>query len=180
MIKFKYRYCKVHMAQYLSGDLSDTTRRRIARYIDECQDCYDEYIRQRNLANELERELPSLGRPSTQKLDNMWASIQAEMALPTETQSNMLYRPRRHPKWSYGLVMMVVALLLLTPLAVGHHVSASPVELPPRPQALVIVKTPAVVAQDNHVVLASISITQPSIPIKFPLLQNTPAPGFRQ
>jgi len=178
MIKFKYRYCKVHMAQYLSGDLSDTTRRRIARYIDECGDCYNEYIRQRNLANELERALPSFGRPSAQKLDNMWASIQAELAQPSETQSTMLYRPQRPLTWGYGLVMVMVALLLLTPLIVGHHASASPVQLPPQPQAFVVLKTPTVVAENNRVVLAS--ITQPSIPMQFPLLQNTPAPGFRQ
>ena len=178
MIKFKYRYCKVHMAQYLSGDLSDTTRRRIARFIDECEDCYNEYIHQRNLANELERELPSLGRPSAQKLDNMWASIQSELAQPTGTQTNMLYRPHRPQTWGYGLVMLIVAVLLLTPLAVGYHASVAPIQLPPRPQALEIVKTPTIVAQGNQVVLAS--ITQPSIPIQFPLLQNTPAPGFRQ
>jgi anti-sigma factor RsiW len=179
MIKFKYRYCKVHMAQYLSGDLSDTTRRRIARYIDECEDCYREYIRQRNLANELERELPSLGRPSGHKLDNMWASIQAELAHPSDSQSSMLMvRPQKYHTWGYGLVMLIVVVMLLTPLVVGYHASASPVQLPPRPQTLEIIKTPTTVAQDNRVVLAS--ITQPSVSIRFPVLQNTPVPVFRQ
>jgi len=179
MIKFKYRYCKVHMAQYLSGDLSDTTRRRIARYIDECEDCYNEYIRQRNLANQLERELPIFGRPSATTLDNMWASIQAELAQPTDSSSGMLtYRPQKRQTWGYGLVMLLVALMLLIPLVIGYHASVSPVPLPPRPQTAIIVKTPTTVADNNRVILAS--ITQPSVPLHFPLLQNTPAPTFRQ
>ena len=179
MIKFKYRYCKVHMAQYLSGDLSDTTRRRIARYIDECQDCYDEYIRQRNLANQLERELPRLGRPSAQKLDSMWASIQAEMATPSDASSGMLtYRPQKRQTWSYGLVMLMIAFTLIVPLLIGYHASVAPVQLPPRPQTLEIVKTPTTVAQNNRIVLAD--ITQPGAPMGLPLLQNTPAPNFQQ
>ena len=63
MIKFKYRYCKVHMAKYLSGDLSDITRRRIARFIDESQDCYDEYLRQREITDQLQRSLPAVWPP---------------------------------------------------------------------------------------------------------------------
>jgi len=178
MIKFKYRYCKVHMAQYLSGDLSDTTRRRIARYIDECEDCYNEYIRQRNLANKLERDLPSLGRPSEQKLDNIWASIQTEMATPA-TQSGMLtYRPNRKSTLSYGLIMLMTMLLLLTPLAIGYHTSmSSSVDLPPRPQTVSVIKTPTTIAQNTELVVA---VTESTVPIHFPLLQNTPAPSFRQ
>ena len=50
MIKFKYRYCKVQMVRYVSGDLSDAARRRVARYIEECEDCYREFRRQRDFA----------------------------------------------------------------------------------------------------------------------------------
>ncbi len=179
MIKFKYRYCKVHMAQYLSGDLSDTTRRRIARYIDECEDCYNEYIRQRNLANKLERDLPILGRPSEQKLDNIWSAIQIELALP-ETDSSMLsYKPRRNMTFGYGLVMLMMVFVLLTPLVIGYHTSVTSVDLPPRPQTetIRIIKTPTTVADNSNLVVA---VTQSTVPIRFPLLQNTPAPVFRQ
>lgn len=178
MIKFKYRYCKVHMAQYLSGDLPDTTRRRIARYIDECQDCYDEYIHQRNLANRLERELPVLGRPSATALDNIWSAIQADLATDTPQSSMLTYRPQKRQTWGYGLVMLMVAMMLLIPLVIGYHASVSPVPLPPRPQTAEIVKTPTTIAENQRVVLAS--ITQPSVPLSLPLLQNTPAPLFRR
>lgn len=180
MIKFKYRYCKVHMAQYLSGDLPDTTRRRIARYIDECEDCYNEYIRQRNLANQLERSLPIIGRPSAAKLDNMWAAIQSELATPSDSPSTMLtYRPRKHKTWGYGLVMMMIVVMMLIPLVIGYHASVSPVPLPPRPATVQIVKTPTTIAENNPSLILA-SITQPSVPIALPLLQNTPAPRFRR
>ena len=178
MIKFKYRYCKVHMAQYLSGDLSDTTRRRIARYIDECEDCYNEYIQQRNLANRLERELPVLGRPPAQKLDNMWANIQAELSKPAESQSGKLSYPTYKRKtWGYSLMLMVV-LTLVVPLAIGYHASVTSVDLPPRPKTIEIAKTPTTVAQNNGFVLAS--ITQPRVPVPFQFVQNTPEPSYRQ
>jgi len=177
MIKFKYRYCKVHMAQYLSGDLSDTTRRRIARYIDECDDCYNEYIRQRNLANKLERDLPAFGRPSEQKLNTMWASIQAELDTPSADSGMLTYRPRGNTTLSYGFVMLILLALLFTPMVIGYHTSVTSVDLPPQPQTIRIVKTPTTIAQNIEVVAA---VTQSTVPIRIPLLQNTPAPTFRQ
>lgn len=179
MIKFKYRYCKAHMARYLSGDLSDSARRRIARYIDECEDCYQEYIRQRTLVNKLERNLPVLGRPSTQKLENIWSSIQSEMALAGATPSSGTATFRSngsHNTWSLGLVMLMLVLMLLIPLVVGYQASVASVPLPPLPQVTENIKTPTTVAE-NHVVLAS--ITQPGVPLNIPLLQNTPAPNVR-
>lgn len=176
MIKFKYRYCKVHMAQYLSGDLSDTTRRRIARYIDECQDCYNEYIRQRNLANKLERDLPIFGRPSAQKLDNMWAEIQTQLAQPEPQSSMLTYRPKRHNTLNYSLVMLMLSLLMIIPLAISYHASVTTIELPPRPQTVNIMKTPTTIAQQSDLIIAS---TQSTVPIRLPLLQNTPAPLYR-
>jgi anti-sigma factor RsiW len=174
MIKFKYRYCKVHMAQYLSGDLPDATRRRIARYIDSCEDCYNEYIQQRNLANTLERDLPALGRPSRQSLDNMWATIQTELAQP-DAQSSML-KPRHTATVSYSLIMLMMAFMLMIPFAVGYHTSVASVDLPPHPKASNPIKTPTTVAQ--HTELAT--VTQSTVPIRMPLLHNTPAPIFRQ
>ncbi len=165
------------MAQYLSGDLSDTKRRRIARYIDECQDCYNEYIHQRNLANKLERDLPILGRPSAQKLDNMWAEIQTQLAQPTTESSMLSYHPRKNKTWSYGLVMLMMVFLMIIPLVVGYHASVATIELPPRPQtANIIIKTPTTVAQRSQVTITS---TQSTVSIRLPLLQNTPAPIYR-
>lgn len=175
MIKFKYRYCKVHMAQYLSGELPDTTRRRVARYIDDCDACYNEYIQQRNLANKLERDLPTLGRPTKQSVDHMWATIQTELTQPT-IQSNILNKPRHTTRLSYSLIMLMMAFMLMIPFAVGYHTSMTSVDLPPHPKTINLIKTPTTVAQ--HTELAT--VTQSTVPIRMPLLHNTPAPIFRQ
>jgi len=175
MIKFKYRYCKVHMAQYLSGDLSDATRRRIARFIDECHDCYMEYIRQLELASKLERELRLLGQPNSQKLDNVWAAIQTELSLPT---SELSYRQQRPiSSFGYGLAMLALSIALLIPMISGYHTSITAPDLPSRPQTVEIARAPATAVQSRQLAFAS---TRAKAPNRLPLLQNTPAAGFHQ
>ena len=83
MIKFKYRYCKVQMVRYVSGDLSDAARRRVARYIEECEDCYREFRRQRDFAQQLESSLPNFGRPDAERLDQLWASVARDLQAPS-------------------------------------------------------------------------------------------------
>ena len=67
------------MARFVSGDLTDAVRRRVARYIDECEDCHREYMHHREFALKLERNLPTLGRPKAQRLDQLWSSLQTEL-----------------------------------------------------------------------------------------------------
>lgn len=176
MIRFKYRYCKVHMAKYLSGDLSDVARRRIARFIDESQDCYEEYLRQRQITDQLQRSLPAFGRPDTQRLDNIWLSLQSELAPAA---------PGALPRPSYpgntpigqGLFMVLLAATLLLPLAVGFHTSVASVDLPPRPNLVDIKRTPS-----NRASVLSIDApsTRSSFSVQVPQLQNTPEARFLQ
>ena len=177
MIKFKYRYCKVHMAQYLSGDLSDAARRRIARFIDECQDCYAEYIRQLAFANTLEQELAALGRPDSQKLDAIWASLQTELNQSARAPASIgADKPRASSSLGYGLVMLAISIALLIPMTAGYRASAA-LDLPPRPQRAAIARTPAPAAQNRPFTFAS---TRSKATFRRPLLQNTPAAGFHQ
>lgn len=166
------------MAAYINGDLSEGARRRIARYIDECPDCYNEYIRQRKLANELERKLPAFGRPDAQQLDRIWASIQGELAFAgagaTNSNTHSSHRSTSYTTWSYGLLALAMSLLLLLPIAMSYQASVAIVPSPPQPEISQLEKTPTTVAH-RPVVLAA--ITQPGAPLYSPLLQNTPAPN---
>lgn len=176
MIKFKYRYCKVHMAKYLSGDLSDVTRRRIARFIDESQDCYEEYLRQREISDQLQRNLPAFGRPDSQRLDNIWMSLQSELA-PAATgglpsQSYLGNTPIGH-----SLFMALLAAILLLPLAIGFHTSVTSIDLPPPPNLVDIERTPATRSNASSIGVLS---TQSSFSNQVPLLQNTPEARFLQ
>ena len=178
MIKFKYRYCKVHMAKYLSGDLSDVTRRRIARFIDESPDCYDEYLRQREIADQLRRNLPTFGRPDSQRLDNIWVSLQSELApatagLPVPKDYQFL----GSTAVGHSLFMVLMAAVLLLPLAIGFHSSITTIDLPPRPRLIDIVRTPTTRLITGQVVLVS---TRSRLSNQAPLLQNTPEARFLQ
>lgn len=176
MIRFKYRYCKVNMARFISGDLSEAGRRRVGRFIDECEDCQREYRRHRDFALNLERNLPALGRPNPQRLDLLWSSLQAELQTPAGRKLRLSDFASPHStQFSYGLVMLAISIALLLPMAVGFQASLSPVELPPLPHIIDINTTPDSHSSGRPFVIAT---AQPSARGSGPMLQNTPAPGL--
>ena len=111
----QYRYVKARMTAYLDGELPVKTRRFIARQIDENPLCYQEYIRTKQTRQELERTLPVFGKASTGQLDNLWANIQEELNQP-ETKTLLQRRPGY--SLSYGVAMLVLAIIMLAPFAI--------------------------------------------------------------
>lgn len=176
MVRFKYRFCKVHMARFVNGDLADPVRRRVARYIDECDDCYREYMQHREFALKLERSLPVLGQVSAVKLDQIWSTLQADLV---ETQANPYwlgdFRSRPSLNFSYGLVIIAITVALLLPMMIGFHTTLLTVELPHLPRYASIVRTPASQSSPKLLVGAT---TQSNSRQLSPLLQNTPSPRF--
>lgn len=176
MIRFKHRYCKVHMARFISGDLSEAARRRVGRYIDECEDCQREYMRHREFAQKLERSLPALGRPSPKRLDELWTSLQTELQTPAK--QSLWFSDMASPQsmqFSYGLVMLAVSIALLLPILIGFHASMSPVDLPRMPQSSVMASTQNARQPGGPLPFAT---AEPGARNRGPRLHNTPAPGF--
>ena len=176
MIRFKYRYCKVHMARYISGDQSEPARRRVGRYIDECEDCHREYMRHREFALKLERSLPTLGRPNRQRLEQLWSSLERELQTPAR-QSMWLseFASPQSMQFSYGLVMLAISIALLLPMLIGFHSSLLPVDLPRRPHTISLDTTPHTRAEMRPFIFAT---AEPNWRGRGPLLQNTPAPDL--
>lgn len=175
MFRFKYRYCKVHMARFVSGDLSEAARRRVGRFIDECEDCQREYLRHREFAQKLEQSLPALGRPSPKRLDELWSSLQTELQTPAK--QTWWYRDFASPQsmqFSYGLVMLAVSIALLLPMMIGFHTSLAPVELPRLPQSNSVMSTQNVHQAGGPLIVAT---AEPGARGRGPMLHNTPAPG---
>ena len=133
MVRFKYRYCKVHMARYLSGDLADPARRRLARYIDENDDCFREYMRHREFAQKLESNLPTLGRPDPQRLGQLWTALQEELQAP-QAQSTWFSASssRANMHFNYGLVVLAITIALMLPLALGYSPALLSIDFPSR------------------------------------------------
>ena len=176
MIRFKHRYCKVHMARYINGDLSDAVRRRVGRYIDECEDCHREYLRHREFALELERNLPTLGQPNRQRLDQLWTSLEKELQSPAR-QSTWLrdFASPHSAQFSYGLIMLAISIALLLPMVIGFHSSLLPVDLPRLPHSIHLDTTPHARAAGRPSILAT---AEPNWHGRAPMLKNTPAPDL--
>ena len=174
MIRFKYRYCKVLMSRFVSGDLSAAARRRVGRYIDECEDCHREYMRHREFAQKLELNLPALGAPNPKRLDELWSSLQSELRTPAaQTMRITDFASPQSMQVSYGLVMLAISIALLLPMVIGFHTSLSPVDLPRIPHGISIFAT-----QDAHQASgpAIVATAQPGAQGGGPILNNTPAP----
>ena len=176
MVRFKYRFCKVHMARFVHGDLADPVRRRVARYIDECEDCYREYMHHREFAFTLERNLPTLGHPNAAKLDQIWSSLQADLK-HTQGSPHWFrdFGSRSSMQFSYGLVIIAITVALLLPLMIGSHSSLLSVDLPSLPRYAAIVRTPA--RHWSYVSPVSATTHANGRPLT-PILQNTPSPRF--
>ena len=175
MIRFKYRYCQVHMARFVSRDLSPAVRQRVARYIDECEDCYREYMRHREFNHKLAQTLPALGAPSQGQLDAVWTALQSELNAPDPpTRALRDFAKRSSLQFSYGLAAVAVCLALLLPVALGYRESLQVVDLPPAPQSLLLARTPVPSLFGGA---ASDAATQPPASPSAPQLQNTPSPG---
>lgn len=171
MIRFKYRFCKVHMARFVNGDLAEPVRRRVARYIDECEDCYREYMQHREFAHKLERSLPTFGKPGAATLDKVWISLQADMQAPP-TRSDGIHAPAGL-KFSYGLVIAAITLALLLPMLIGIHAAGLSVDLPLGPGYASTLSDSGA----SSAGMASIGATaEPNPRRRTPRLQNTPSP----
>lgn len=121
----KYRYCKRHMVGFIDGQLTPKVRRRVARYIDECPDCYREYVRQRDLQNELKAHFSLMGLPDAGQLSQMWRGVQAELHYNAAS-----YRFRLR----YGVLTAIVVLtLMFAPLLFGEDAALPAAATQPTP-----------------------------------------------
>ena len=174
MIQFKYRYCKVQMARFVSGDLSEAARRRVGRYIDECENCQREYLRHREFAQKLEQNLPTLGRPKPERLDELWSSLEAELQTPAKQTLRLSdFASPQSVQFSYGLVMLAVTVALLLPMVIGFHISLSPVDLPRLPHSVNVISTQHAHQAGKPFLIAT---AEPGGHGRGLTLQNTPAP----
>ncbi|MGJ3238282.1 MAG: hypothetical protein ACFE0Q_06210 [Anaerolineae bacterium] len=172
----QYRYVKLRLPAYLRGDLPAHTRRFIARQIDENPLCQRAYRQARAGEQLLERTLPIIGKPSEDQLDAIWTNIQAELQQPAPTSIT-----RSNYSFSYGMAVVVLCLLMLSPLTMATGTRALDAPLPehPLPERTVSLTTPASTpsASGGAVTLlvdhqeAVQSTRRSTIP-----LQNTPAP----
>lgn len=170
MLKLKYRYCKSRMAAFINGELPLVARRRVARYIDECPDCYAEYLRQRDLAEELKRQLHMIGQPDHTQLNRIWENIQSDLSQPRPQ------RPARRYPTRYGLVAIILALVLMLPFILGQTSDYRTIPSQPAPYHFDLSATPTH-ATAHSIQTVALWKTPASESDTILLLQNTPEPN---
>lgn len=126
MFRYKYFYCKYRMVAYLNRELSEPARRRVARFIDECDDCYAEYIRQRELKREIQSRFPAFGQASEAQLNRIWSAIEGDLMDSSPRSS----KPR---SLQYGFIIAVLLSLLLIPLMTSENSISQAVATQPAP-----------------------------------------------
>jgi anti-sigma factor RsiW len=176
MLKYlRYRYAKTKMTAYINGELSANTHRFVGRLINEDERVYQEYIRQRQTKQKLERELPIFGRPDAGQLNAVWANIQAEMSKPDTPPAS---RPRYSLSYAVAAVMFALAVLIPFAFDASHaSAAASPQESVPETVEFTTPDTKEPNAQPTSVAVAAAVQTQAQVTDEVNAdIQNTPAP----
>jgi anti-sigma factor RsiW len=179
MLKYlRYRYAKTKMTAYINGELPENTRRFVGRLINEDERIYNEYIRQRQTKQKLERELPTFGRPDAGQLSAVWANIQAEMSKPEKPDTPPASRPRYSLSYAVAAVMFALAVLIPFAFDASHaSAAASPQKSVPETVEFTTPDNKEPSAQPTSIAVAAAIQTQAQVTDEVNAdLQNTPAP----
>lgn len=119
---------------YLHEELAPPIRQKVAIHIDQCAACYAYYVRQRDLARELEMRMSLIGQAKPAQLRRVWSSIQDDMEQP---------RIRGRFRLRYGVAAFIFMLALILPWKTQSRVEARYLPLQPVPVVEDATKTPA-------------------------------------
>ncbi len=116
------------MNAYVHGELPAHVRRRMARHIHQCADCYPVYRRELALKHELEARLPGFGGSNRPQLAHLWSNIQGELTAPTRTP-----RVARQSILRHTLVAAILVLGMLLPMTIYGQTLTVSVPTQPAP-----------------------------------------------
>ena len=105
--------CRSHLVDFVHGDVSPLLRRRVARHLDHCPACYNLYLQELDLINDLKRNVPLIGKGHQPSFDAIWAEIQTDIVKPKPRM------PQFHMR--YGLAMLALVIVFLVPLTMGNQ-----------------------------------------------------------
>ncbi|MDQ7024468.1 MAG: hypothetical protein Q9P01_13315 [Anaerolineae bacterium] len=174
MLKYlRYRYAKIKMTAYINGELPTHTRRFIGRLINDDERVYNEYIRQRQTQRDLERQLPTLGRPDAERLDSMWANIQTQLNAPHSPTAPNTTGQFYSLSYGVALGLCVMALMVLLTFDSGRASAAVSARHLPETVEFTTPDTPPVKLTSVAVARRLETLATDEVATD---LQNTPAP----
>lgn len=177
----RVHYAKSRMVAYVNGELSPAARRRIGRYIDLYPVVYAAYLKQREIARELNWRVPLIGYPEKPTLDRMWSAIQTELNL-SGTDTPPSPQPQRYLlgtlRLRYGVMGLALAFVFLLPLTLnGNHSAFAHSLSQPAPQTLEIQPTDTISAKSGQAVGM---LVETRTQVKRKLEVTPPAPALPQ
>jgi hypothetical protein len=123
------------MSAYVRGEQTPDAKRETARWIDGDDAVYSAFRQEKLADSALRADIAPLGRPERAQLDRTFANIGAAL-----NGRAPLYRlPMRHlSSWKASAAAVVMAALMLVPLAASHNrAAATGVPTQPEPRATV-------------------------------------------
>ena len=168
----KYHYCKRRMVAFVNGDLPAPARRRVARYIDENQAIYRDYIATRRITQELQTRIPAANRPTDVQLNRIWDGIQADLRpAPRGWMPQKVFRP------GYALAMLATVMAIALPLLLGENsISLAADTTLPEPGYRVTLATTIAPDDSLHIAAATAEPMFTDSPTDNTILQATPRP----
>lgn len=123
------------MSAYVRGEQSADAKRETARWIDADDTVYGVYRQQKQSDNALHADLAPLGKPERAQLDRAFSNIGAAL----QGRAPLYRLPlRRLDGWQASAAAIVIAALILVPLAAGVNAAATTgVPTQPEPRATV-------------------------------------------
>jgi len=130
------------LVRYAHGQLRPAQRAEVVNHVRTCDACRAALAREERLVKDLRREMPAFGQPSTRQLAQVWAGVWGDLAAPRRGTGGA------GTTWLPGLsfaVAVLLAVLVVLPLAASGGIRAEAAPLQPRPADLTGPASPTLV-----------------------------------
>ncbi len=131
-LSMRCRTIRHQLKAYVTDQLSQAQRLRLAKHIAHCQSCYAELQRELATVYELKRHLPALGQPNATQLARIWQGVKAQT----------WQKPPRYTDLRPASALLTLTLTLMCAAFVFRGSAAVAAPLPPSPAIVRATLTP--------------------------------------
>jgi len=123
------------LVSYINRELPRRKQQRLAKHLQHCEGCYAAYVRERDTAQHLTRELMLLGQSSSSQLDSIWDAVTKQVNSPTSQTANT---SKNSYNWQPGAAWAALVILCMIPwtmswnnlVSVTSTLGVTPVDVP--------------------------------------------------
>lgn len=164
----KCRYTQARIPALINQELTVHTRRYLMRHMATCPHCRAEYEAQKQVREQLLRDMPQVGQPTTAALRRVWNAI----------EQDVVPRPRVLWRWSWlysGAALLLVLVALPFVVVSSYQATPAPLYAITRIEEQITHTPTRVSAEAVPTLVAQAFSTQPKGTELAEILHNTPA-----